>query len=101
MRDKIGMPLNEIHISGGVPQFKEKLQMSMSRFFKRLPVDKPVIWNNYSIQAVSATKNPEDVDPNELSWSFTQNGPEDTFADGQGQQCTNPAPLSEDAASPY
>lgn len=88
MKDKIGMPLDEIHISGGVPQsphiVKEKLQMSMIRFFKRLPVDKPVIRNNYSIQAVSATKNPEDVDPNELSWSFTQNGPEDTFTDGRG-----------------
>ncbi|KAI5990030.1 hypothetical protein F5J12DRAFT_863369 [Pisolithus orientalis] len=44
MRGNIGIPLDEIHISGGVPQFKQKLQMSMNRFFKRSPVDKPAVW---------------------------------------------------------
>ncbi|KAF9229842.1 hypothetical protein BS17DRAFT_772007 [Gyrodon lividus] len=99
MRDKIGMPLDEIHISGEVPQFKEKLQLSMNRFFKRLPLDKPVIRNNYSIQVVKPLKVPEagdksrldvgeetlsDIDPEELSWSESLNGPEDDFARGRG-----------------
>ncbi|KIJ68855.1 hypothetical protein HYDPIDRAFT_125909 [Hydnomerulius pinastri MD-312] len=97
MRDKIGMPLDEIHTE--VPQFKEKLQLSMNRFFKRLPLDKPVIRNNYSIQVVKPSKAPEgddeprldieedtisDIDPEELSWSESLNGPEDDFAHGRG-----------------
>jgi len=93
MRDKIGMPLDEIHLSGEVPQFKEKLQLSMNRFFQRLPLDKPVIRNNYSIHIVPP-RVPEaglgtevtlsDIDPEELSWSETVNGPEDDFAHGRG-----------------
>ncbi|KAF9235876.1 hypothetical protein BU15DRAFT_89432 [Melanogaster broomeanus] len=97
MRDKIGMPLDEIH--GDVPQFREKLQLSMNRFFKRLPLDKPVIRNNYSIQVVKPLTVPDasdeprldveeetlsDIDPEELSWSESLNGPEDDFAHGRG-----------------
>ncbi|KIK80278.1 hypothetical protein PAXRUDRAFT_833621 [Paxillus rubicundulus Ve08.2h10] len=96
MRDKIGLPLAEIHCE--VPQFKEKLQLGMNRFFKRLPLDKPVIRNNYSIQIVKLFKVPEathkprldveeeilsDIDPEELSWSESLNGPEDDFAHGR------------------
>ncbi|KAG6373174.1 hypothetical protein JVT61DRAFT_6792 [Boletus reticuloceps] len=93
MRDKIGMPLDEIHLSGEVPQFKEKLQVSMNRFFQRLPVDKPVIRNNYSIQvvqprvlqAISSTEETlSNVDPEELSWSESLNGLEADFTHGRG-----------------
>lgn len=65
----------------------------MNRFFQRLPLDKPVIRNNYSIQVVpqrvleTTTGEEEtlsDIDPEELSWSESYNGPEDDFAHGQG-----------------
>ncbi|KAI0637680.1 hypothetical protein C8Q77DRAFT_381938 [Trametes polyzona] len=87
LEDKMGMPLEDIHTSGNVPQYQSKLQMSMDRFFKRLPLDKPVIRNNYSVQLV---QEPEmrvpppapgsllDVDPDELAWAATMNGSEDT-----------------------
>ncbi|KAH0838754.1 hypothetical protein J3R83DRAFT_7128 [Lanmaoa asiatica] len=91
MRDKIGMPLDEIHLSGEVPRFKEKLQLSMNRFFQRLPLDKPVIRNNYSIQVVppkvpglGIEETLSNIDPEELSWSESLNGPEDDFTHVRG-----------------
>ncbi|KAG8218335.1 hypothetical protein J3R82DRAFT_3950 [Butyriboletus roseoflavus] len=95
MDDKIGMPLDEIHMSGNVPQFKEKLEMSMERFFRRMPLDKPVIRNNYFIQVVKPSETVEsarerpgemisDVDSEELGWSRSTNGPEDDFVHGHG-----------------
>ncbi|KAH7931382.1 hypothetical protein BV22DRAFT_1027620 [Leucogyrophana mollusca] len=104
MRDKLGMPLDEIHVSGNVPKFKEKLQMSMERFFKRMPLDKPVIRNNYFIQVVKPTQETgtgprldveeetaSDVDPEELGWSESTNGKEDEFQHGHGHAAL-PAP---------
>ncbi|KAK0206070.1 hypothetical protein DFS33DRAFT_1312070 [Desarmillaria ectypa] len=87
MRDKIGLPLDEIHLSGNVPQYREKLHTSFERFFRRLPVDKPVIRNNYFVQVVRPQGQDggiEDdlVDPEELAWSTTTNGPEGEFAHG-------------------
>ncbi|SJL01473.1 uncharacterized protein ARMOST_04795 [Armillaria ostoyae] len=87
MRDKIGLPLDEIHLSGNVPQYREKLHTSFERFFRRLPVDKPVIRNNYFVQVVrpqGQDRGIEDdlVDPEELAWSTTTNGPEGEFAHG-------------------
>ena len=58
LEDKFGMPLSEIHTSGDVPQFKEKLEKGMMNFFKRVQPDKAVLRNNYFIQ----------VD-DELAWS--------------------------------
>lgn len=66
LKDKLNMPLSEIHSSGDVPQFREKLQASMDRFFTRMRVDKPVLRNNYFIQ----------TDDN-LAWSYAI-GPEDS-----------------------
>lgn len=60
LSDKFGMPLSEIHTSGDVPGFKEKLETGMLRFFRRLQPEKPVIRNNYFIQ----------VDDN-LPWSHS------------------------------
>ncbi|KAJ8104233.1 hypothetical protein POJ06DRAFT_243988 [Lipomyces tetrasporus] len=65
LADKFGMPLSEIHTSGDVPQFKEKLQVSMERFFVRMRVDKPVVRNNYFLQT-----------DDDLGWSRAI-GPED------------------------
>ncbi|KAF9246896.1 hypothetical protein BU15DRAFT_39075 [Melanogaster broomeanus] len=110
MSDKIGMPLDEIHVSGNVPQYKEKLQMSMERFFKRMPLDKPVIRNNYFMQVVKPAKAGEAgdneprldveeetasaVDPEELGWSESTNGREDDFLHGHGHSA-QPAPYLE------
>ncbi|KAJ4352821.1 hypothetical protein N0V95_003929 [Ascochyta clinopodiicola] len=58
LQDKFGMPLSEIHTSGDVPQYKEKLEKGMLNLFKRLQPEKPVLRNNYFIQ----------VDDN-LAWS--------------------------------
>lgn len=59
--------------------------MSMDRFFRRMPLDKPVVRNNYSFQVVQepgARRPPPapgsllDVDPDELAWAATMNGDE-------------------------
>ncbi|KAG2741684.1 hypothetical protein P692DRAFT_20839847 [Suillus brevipes Sb2] len=104
MRDKIGMALDDIHISGNVPRFKEKLQTSMEKFFKRMPVDKPVIRNNYFMQICKPSAHvadnddeprldveEESIDPEELGWSKSTNGPEDSFLHGHGHSAP-PAP---------
>jgi hypothetical protein len=42
LEDKLGMPLSEIHTSGDVPGFKEKLEKGMLNFFRRVMPDGPV-----------------------------------------------------------
>jgi len=82
LADKIGMPLEEIHLSGLVPQYREKLHNSLDRFFRKLPVDKPVLRNNYFFQIVRPASDPsrlDSFDPDELAWSDTTNGDEDHF----------------------
>ncbi|KAF8826421.1 hypothetical protein HHX47_DHR5000057 [Lentinula edodes] len=100
MRDKIGLPLEDIHIQGHVPQYETRLHNSMDRYFKRMPVEKPIIRNNYFFQVIppedirhplnaaaqSSAKpiieNDSTVDPEELAWSTTTNGSEETFNHG-------------------
>ena len=101
LQDKLGMPLEEIHLSGNVPQcevkvhlicscsspctipVKSKLHLSMSRFFRRMPVDRPVTRNNYFFQVVKhpGQQSQDDpavhIDPAELSWARTMHGFED------------------------
>ena len=50
LEDKWGMPLSEIHTSGNVPKFEEKLEKGMISFFRRITPDEPVVRNNYFIQ---------------------------------------------------
>ncbi|KAF2457653.1 Alg9-like mannosyltransferase family-domain-containing protein [Lineolata rhizophorae] len=50
LEDKFGMVLSEIHTSGEVPQFKEKLEKGMMNFFRRVKPENPVLRNNYFIQ---------------------------------------------------
>lgn len=50
LEDKFGMPLSEIHTSGDVPGFKQKLEKGMMNFFRRVTPEKPVLRNNYFIQ---------------------------------------------------
>ncbi|KAH8177784.1 alpha-1,2-mannosyltransferase [Sarocladium implicatum] len=65
LKDKFGMPLSEIHKSGDVPQFREKLETGMNKFFARLRPEELYSRFNYFIQ----------VD-DELAWSSSI-GPED------------------------
>ncbi|KAL2869347.1 uncharacterized protein BJX67DRAFT_387020 [Aspergillus lucknowensis] len=66
LTDKFGMRLSEIHTSGDVPGYREKLEKGMMNFFRRLKPEDPVLRNNYFIQ----------VDDN-LAWSYSI-GPEDS-----------------------
>ena len=50
LQDKFGLSLSNIHTSGDVPQFKEKLEKGMMNFFRRVTPDKPVLRNNYFLQ---------------------------------------------------
>ncbi|KAE8375185.1 Alg9-like mannosyltransferase family-domain-containing protein [Aspergillus bertholletiae] len=50
LEDKYGMRLSEIHTSGSVPGYKEKLEKGMMNFFRRLRPEDPVLRNNYFIQ---------------------------------------------------
>lgn len=50
LEDKFGMPLSEIHTSGDVPQFKERLEKGMMNFFRRIRPEAPMLRNNYFIQ---------------------------------------------------
>ncbi|CAK4024669.1 Hypothetical predicted protein [Lecanosticta acicola] len=53
LSDKFGLPLSEIHTSGAVPQFTQKLEKGMLKFFRRLKPEKPVVRNNYFFQVDS------------------------------------------------
>jgi len=50
LKDKWRMPLSEIHTSGDVPQFKEKLEKGMMKLFRRLSPESPMLRYNYFIQ---------------------------------------------------
>ena len=67
LEDKFNMSLSEIHTSGNVPQFREKLQQGMERYFQKMTPEQPVVRYNYSIQL-----------DDELAWSSSV-GSEDTF----------------------
>ena len=65
LSDKFGLSLSDIHTSGDVPHYKEKLEKGMLNFFRRVQPENPVVRHNYFIQ----------VDDN-LAWSPSI-GPED------------------------
>ncbi|KAF5017530.1 hypothetical protein F66182_10531 [Fusarium sp. NRRL 66182] len=50
LSDKFGMSLSEIHTSGDVPHFREKLEAGMCKFFKRLRPESVYNRNNYFLQ---------------------------------------------------
>ena len=82
LEDKFGMPLERIHTSGDgiafiqdythdkVPQYKEKLDGSLKRFFQKIKPNGPVERNNYFIQT-----------DDHLPWS-SKIGSEDSFGIG-------------------
>lgn len=46
LREKFRMSLDTLHFEAGVPHYAAKLQRSMNKFMKALPVDRPVERNN-------------------------------------------------------
>ena len=60
---------------------REKLDTSIKRFFRRIPVDKPVVRNNYFIQT-NIGDGPNAIDKEELAWCESTVGPEDEFRHG-------------------
>lgn len=77
LQDKVGMPLSEIHTSGDVPQYKEKLERGMMNFFRRLKCDELYARNNYFVQvdddlAWSWSIGPEDGAPGSISWDTAE-----------------------------
>ncbi|KAI0052577.1 hypothetical protein FA95DRAFT_1579903 [Auriscalpium vulgare] len=86
LEDKIGMPLDEIHFSGEVPFYAQKLQTSLNRFFRRLTTGTPVVRENWLIQTLDPKNlsRPGDIvendDPEELAWNSTAYGSEDKFS---------------------
>ena len=67
LEDKFNMSLAQIHLSGKVPQYKEKLEQSMERFFQKMTPENPVVRHNYGIQT-----------DNNLAWASSI-GPEETY----------------------
>ena len=72
------MSLTEIHTSGEVPKFREKLQQSMERFFQKMVPQRAVVRYNYFIQT-----------DGELAWSESL-GSEDMFGIGWKDARKNP-----------
>ncbi|KIW10576.1 hypothetical protein PV08_11540 [Exophiala spinifera] len=75
LEDKLGMPLSEIHTSGDVPQYREKLEKGMMNFFRRLKPEELVARNNYFLQvdedlAWSHSIGSEDSDG--ISWNTAE-----------------------------
>jgi len=75
LEDKYGMVLSEIHTSGDVPQFREKLEKGMMNFFRRLKPEELVARNNYFLQvdddlAWSNSIGSEDSDG--ISWNTAE-----------------------------
>ncbi|KAJ7777319.1 hypothetical protein B0H16DRAFT_1505066 [Mycena metata] len=93
MKDKLGMRLDEIHISGKVPQYEEKLHTSLARFFRRLAVDKPVVRNNYFVQVSPPSSATPSVDPDELAWGENVLGSEDDYGGTKGSSFGSPPVL--------
>ncbi|KAK8079496.1 alpha-1 2-mannosyltransferase [Apiospora hydei] len=54
LTDKFGMSLPMLHYSGEVPQYKEKLETGMLKFFARLRCEEIYSRNNYFIQVDDA-----------------------------------------------
>ena len=76
---------------------EEKLQPSLTRFFRRLSPSSPVQRNNWSIQVLPPTPTPSlspiPLQLEELAWSEGTLGPEDML--GVGQRPEPPKPLPE------
>jgi len=77
LQDKLGMSLDDIHLSGDVPGFKSKLQKGMNNLFTRIQPEAPMIRNNYFIQVDgelpwSSSIGSEDSKEGQFGWFTAQ-----------------------------
>ena len=75
LEDKWGMPLSQIHASGDVPQFREKLEKGMMNFFRRVRPEDPVLRNNYFLQVdddLAWSHSIGSEDSEDVAWSTAQ-----------------------------
>lgn len=75
LSDKVGMPLEDIHTSGDVPHYREKLHKGMANFFRRLRCDQLYSRNNYFIQvddSLAWSWSIGDEDSPVVSWSTAE-----------------------------
>ncbi|KAI2472782.1 mannosyl transferase [Annulohypoxylon bovei var. microspora] len=75
LEDKYGMVMSEIHTSGDVPQFKEKLEKGMMNFFRRLKPEELVARNNYFMQVDDSLDWSWSIgseDSKEVSWNTAE-----------------------------
>lgn len=75
LEDKFGMRLSEVHTSGDVPQFKEKLEAGMQKFFSRLTCEELYARNNYFIQvddSLAWSWSIGSEDSEEVSWQTAE-----------------------------
>jgi Protein of unknown function (DUF3445) len=75
LEDKFAMPLSEIHTSGDVPQFREKLEKGMMNFFRRVKPEDPVLRNNYFLQVdddLAWSHSIGSEDSAEVAWSTAE-----------------------------
>jgi hypothetical protein len=71
---------------------EEKLQPSLTRFFRRLSPSSPVERNNWVIQVLPPTSAPTPALLEELAWAEGTCGPEDMFGTGRGPVPPKPLP---------
>ncbi|KAF7799082.1 hypothetical protein EIP86_010312 [Pleurotus ostreatoroseus] len=69
----------------------------MTRFFRRMPLDKPVVRTNYSFQRVARPEAADARDPHELAWARTMKGDEDVDAGEPGFLRAEASPYVEDS----
>lgn len=78
LEDKLGMQLSEIHTSGHVPHYKEKLEKGMDNLFRRLKPGELVARNNYVVQLDDSLPWSYSVgseDSNNRGWHLVEENP--------------------------
>ncbi|KID84449.1 hypothetical protein MGU_08267 [Metarhizium guizhouense ARSEF 977] len=77
LSDKFGMSLSDIHTSGNVPSFQEKLERGMVKFFQRMKTDTMYGRSNYFIQVDDSlpwSHSIGDEDDPDVGWSTAEQG---------------------------
>ncbi|KAI0260947.1 hypothetical protein BC834DRAFT_831022, partial [Gloeopeniophorella convolvens] len=94
LEDKMGLPLDAIHTTGHVPQYEEKLQPSLTRFFWRMTPHTPVVRNNWALQVLPPTPSPAHgpAPLEELAWVGGTYGAEDLLHTGARPAPPDPLP---------
>lgn len=78
LEDKFNKSLADIHLSGNVPQYAEKLHHSMDKFFQKMSPESPIYRFAYFIQTDGA-----------LAWSAIM-GPEETYGEERYDNIAKP-----------